>query len=129
MSLMIFTNGTTYYGKYYHEIRKMLAPDSMASNKILGTTMTWDVLITYLIKANAGLFALSSFFILGNQRTLGAITLIFAVGMVLATKDNPFMQSNLKSIYRESEQRSLDFIKHLSALGAALLLLVGDTLQ
>jgi hypothetical protein len=98
MSLMIFTNGTTYYGKYYHEIRKMLVPDSMASNKVLGTTVTWDVLITYLIKANAGLFALSSFFILGNQRTLGAVTLILAIGMVLATKDNPFMQSNLKSI-------------------------------
>jgi hypothetical protein len=31
MSLMIFTNGTSYYGKYYHEIRKMLVPDSMAS--------------------------------------------------------------------------------------------------
>ena len=40
MSLMIFTNGTTYYGKYYHEIRKMLVPDSMASNKVLGTTVT-----------------------------------------------------------------------------------------
>jgi hypothetical protein len=98
LSLMIFMNGTSYYGKYYHEIRKMLAPDSMASHKALGTALTWDTLITYMIKANSGLFALSSIFILGNQRTLGAITLILAVAMVLATKDNPFMHSNLKSI-------------------------------
>ena len=98
MSLMIFTNGTSYYGKYYHEMRKMLVPDSMASQQILGYALTWDNLITYLIKGNALLFALSSFFILGNQRSMGAITLILAVAMVLATKDNPFMKSNLKSI-------------------------------
>ena len=65
MSLMIFTNRTSYCGKYYHDMRKKLAPDSMRIQKVLGTDLTWDTLITYLIKANVGLFTLSSIFILG----------------------------------------------------------------
>lgn len=101
MGIMIYFNGDNYYNKYYHAVRKMYMPDSMGSHKAFGSALTWDQFITYLIKFNAGLFLSSGIFIIGNQRVAGAVTLFLAVAMVLATKDNPFLQSNLKSIQRE----------------------------
>jgi hypothetical protein len=98
MGIMIHFNGDNYYNKYYHAVRKMQYPDSMGSHLAFGTSLTWDQLITYLIKLDAGLFIMSGVFIFGNQRGAGALTLFLAVSLVLATKDNPFLQSNLKSI-------------------------------
>lgn len=60
----------------------------------------------------------------GKMGKIGALLLVLAVSFVLATKDNPFLSSNLKSIKNDQGQRNLDFMKHISCLGAALLMLV-----
>ena len=49
--------------------------------------------------------------------------LIIATIFVLAKKDNPWLDSNLKSIKSEAGQRQFDFLKNLSVIGAALILL------
>lgn len=104
----------------------MVAPDSLPSHKPFGLPYTYDQLVTYSIKADAILFILSGLSILTNQKKEGAVLLIMATWFVLATKDNPFLDSNLKSIKSESSQRQFDFLKHLSVLGSALLLLIAE---
>lgn len=66
---------------------------------------------------------LSGFFIISNQRKLGGFLMIIAMVFILMTKDNPFIVSHLKSINKEKNQRAIDFLKHISLVGAALLLL------
>ena len=68
MGFIIYANGDNYYNKYYHAVRKMLLPDSMGSHLVMGTSLTWDTVITNIIKVNAFLFAVSGALILGNQR-------------------------------------------------------------
>lgn len=119
----MLTNGFIYYEKYVHAVRKMLVPESLPSHKPFGLSFTYDQLIIYLIKADAILFILSGLSIIANQKKEGALLLILATLFVLATKDNPFLESNLKSIKSEAGQRQFDFLKHLSVLGSALLLL------
>lgn len=46
-----------------------------------------------------------------------------AMAFVLLTKDNPFLQSNLKTIKSEQGQRERDFVKHLGIVGAAFFML------
>ncbi len=91
MAIMTYFNGENYFNKYYHAVRKMMLPDSMGSQLAFGTSLTWDQVISILIKFNAMLFAASGLLILGNQRVGGAFALILAVSMVLATKDNPWL--------------------------------------
>ena len=59
-----------------------------------------------------------------NQRYMGGIMLVAAVGFVIITKDNPLLRSNMKSIQREHNQRVMDCIRDLGLIGAALLFMV-----
>jgi len=102
---MLMMQGYVYYEKYVHAVRKMVFPDSLPSHKPFGLPYTYDQLVTYSIKADAILFILSGLSILTNQKKEGAVLLIMATWFVLATKDNPFLDSNLKSIKSESSQR------------------------
>ena len=124
MGCFIYMNGVHVYDKYLHAVRKMFLPDSYGSQTALSTQITYDQLNQYLIKFDGILFVLSGLLIAFNKRKVGALLLFIALAFVLATKDNPFIKSNLKSIQNEQNQRTMDFIKHISLLGAAFLLAV-----
>jgi uncharacterized membrane protein YphA (DoxX/SURF4 family) len=126
MGYSMFNGGFIHYEKYVHAVRKMFFPDSFPSHKPFGLQFTWEQLVTYLIRADAALLMLSGLLILTNQSKQGGFLLILALLFILATKDNPFLQSNLKSIKNEQGQRTFDFIKHLSAIGASLILIFAD---
>eukprot|EP00349_Pseudokeronopsis_sp_Brazil_P003047 CAMPEP_0202957556 /NCGR_PEP_ID=MMETSP1396-20130829/1923_1 /ASSEMBLY_ACC=CAM_ASM_000872 /TAXON_ID= /ORGANISM="Pseudokeronopsis sp., Strain Brazil" /LENGTH=138 /DNA_ID=CAMNT_0049675083 /DNA_START=1 /DNA_END=417 /DNA_ORIENTATION=- len=115
---------TRLYNKYLHALRKSFLPESMGNDlaPFPVIQLSYEQMFTYLIKADAYLFMLSGFLII-SQKKLGAIFLILATLFVLATRDNPFIESNLKSVQMEQEQRQLDFVKHLGLIGGALILL------
>ena len=77
------------------------------------------------MKGDAALFALSGLLLLLNQRTMGATLMIIAVTFILATKDNPFLTtgSRASSPTADYNQRVIDFFKHLSLIGVALLVI------
>ena len=77
-----------------------------------------------MIKADGLLFIFSGILILADRKVAGALTLLLAVSFVLLTKDNPWIKSNLKTINNERNQRGLDFMKDLSLIGGAILLLL-----
>lgn len=101
----------------------MFLPETQGSQKVFGD-VTYEQLNHYLIQADGVLFMLSGLLILINKRKAGALLLVAAMAFILTTKDNPFLQSNLKSIKLEQETRSKNFIKHLGVIGGVLLLLI-----
>ena len=123
MGYVIFTQGHNVYDKYLHAFRKQFLPDTSATAKVVGS-ITWEELNKYLIRVVGALFSLSGLLFLVNKRGQGAWLLFIALTFVLLTKDNPFLQSNLKSIKSEQGQRNKDFVKHLSVLGVGLMMLV-----
>ena len=124
--LMIIINGTATYNNYLHSLRKMYLPYSTGSHKVpYLETITYDELNQYLIKGFGSLFMLSGFLILLNRKIIGSIFLIIAMAFILVTKDNPWIESNMTSIQKEKNQRLWDFLKHISVVGAAFLLM-GD---
>ena len=122
MGFLIFMNGHYVYDKYLHAFRKQFLPDSHGSQTVLGL-LTWEDLNRHLIHADGLLFIISGLLLLFNKKKTGACILLFAIFFVLCTKDNPFLTSNLKSIQNEKGQRMKDFIKHISVVGAVLLML------
>jgi hypothetical protein len=85
--------------------------------------ITFEQLNHYLIKGDGALFMLSGLLILINCKKLGAFTLILAVSFILATKDNPYLHSIMKSIQKEKQEKLTSILKHLSLIGAAFLLM------
>ena len=60
-----------------------------------------------------------------NKNCMGGFLLILAMSFVLATKDNPWIESHLEAVKKERNQRITDFLKHISVVGAAFIL-IGD---
>ena len=117
--LMLTSKGHMMFEKYVHGFRKQHLSDTHGSHQVFGV-ISWNALTVHLIQADGILFILSGVFLLLNKRSSAALMLIVALAFVLATKDNPVMQSNLKSIANEQAQRLKDFCKHASLIGAAV---------
>ena len=101
----------------------MYLPGLKASDKAFGLHLTFNELNDFAVKADGVIFILSGFLLILNWRKLGGFLLIIAMTFVLATKDNPWIESNVISIEKEKNQRFMDFLKNLSVIGAALLIM------
>ena len=85
--------------------------------------ITFEGLNKMIVKGDAALFALSGLLLLINQRRLGAVFLIVAASFILLTKDNVYLRTGTKVNQADYNQRVVDFFKHLSLIGAALILI------
>ncbi len=86
--------------------------------------MKWEELNLYLIKAEGLLFVASGIFILFNKRCMGGFLLAIAVIVLLIIKDNPWVRhSEMKTVKRERNEKINDFLKNLSILGSAILIM------
>lgn len=73
------------------------------------------------------MFMVAGLLLIMNSRKLGGFLLIIAMAFVLATKDNPWIESNVISIQKDKNQRLMDFLKNLSVVGAALLVMTDNS--
>ena len=78
-----------------------------------------------IIYVFAGLFILSSIFLVLNKKALSGITIILTSVFMMATKDNFWIKSDVSAINRESKDRLEWFITDISFIGVALILLGG----
>eukprot|EP00347_Sterkiella_histriomuscorum_P021944 403332228 len=126
MGYHMYNHGHSLYNKHLHALRKLALPDSQGSSLVPGIGITYENLNQQIVKGDAALFALSGLLLILNQRKLGAMFMILAISFILLTKDNFMLKSGApgsKVNQTEQNQRVLDFFKHLSLIGAALLII------
>ncbi len=100
-------------------------PGSVSSERVIsGYSATWEELNLYLIKGEGFLFIFSGLLLLANKRCLGSLILVFAMNFLLIVKDNPWIRHNsLKTSLKEKDEKFNDFLKNLSLLGSAFILM------
>jgi hypothetical protein len=119
----IFTTDYHSYSKNLHDLRRLVLPDSQGHHEAFGLGITFEQLNQYLLQVDGLLFLTSAFFVFFNFRFLGGFFLIVAEVFLLMTKDNPFLHSTMLSSQAERNQKCNDVLKHMSFIGAALLLM------
>lgn len=86
--------------------------------------MTWEEFNRYLIQTEAATLIVSGLLLLMNRKCTGSLLLSAAVIFILVVKDYPWLRhSMMKSAVRERNERIVDFLKNISLLGAACLLM------
>ena len=59
-----------------------------------------------------------------NKRCVGGSLLILAVALIIVVKDNPWRRhSSMKTKAREINERTGDFLKNLSLIGSAMIMM------
>ncbi len=67
---------------------------------------------------------MSGLLILLNRRCLGSLLLVIAVSFILIVKDNPWIKhSSMKTVNKEVNEKFNDFVRNLSLLGSAFILM------
>ena len=103
-SEIIGENGERIYNKYFHASRKMLLPDTKPGDaSFFGGAVTWNEFNLSLINLHGSFYIASGAMILSGRKTLGSIFLIFACIIMMASKDNPWLQSDVAAINREKD--------------------------
>ncbi len=125
LGLQTLFSGQESYDQNLHELRKTYLPGTHAADAVfIGGNLKWEELNLYLIKAEGALFLLSGLLILLNAKCMGSFFLTIAVLFILIVKDNPWLRhSALKSLQRERNEKISDFLKNLSMLGSAMLIM------
>ncbi|CDW74289.1 UNKNOWN [Stylonychia lemnae] len=118
----MFQNGHQIYNRYLHALRKLILPESQGSGLVPLIGITFERLNQIIIKFDGALFVTSGLLILIQKQAMGSKMLIVAVIFILLTKDNPFLKTNDKLYGLDQSQRILEFLKHLSLIGVALII-------
>ena len=125
MGLQTLFNGQESYEHSLHELRKSYLPTVHADQYVCsGFKVTWVALNVYFIKTLASVLLLSGILILLNKRCLGGCLLVLSVSLIIIVKDNPWQRHDIsKTRYREFNEKLSDFLRNLSLLGSAFVLM------
>lgn len=125
LGLNLLIHGQETLEQNLHELRLTYKPDSLSTHAVCsGTTLTWEELNRKTIQAEGALFIFSGILILLNVKCFGSFLLTLAVFGLIGIKDYPWLRhSSMKSTLRERNDKFIDFLKNVSMLGAAFLLM------
>ena len=122
---IINESGERVYLKYMHAARKMYLPHSKPGDKSIIPSQTWNEFSLSIINLMGAFMVSAGAILLAGRKELGCIFLINAILIMMATKDNPFIKSDVAAINREKDLRMEWFMTDVSLLGVCLILAGG----
>ena len=120
-----FESGERNYNKYLHSLRKMQLEKSKPTEPSPSPGMTWNDLNLVIIQVLGGLLIGAGAMNLIGQKFVSALLIIQASLLMAASKDNPWLKSDVAAINREKDMRMEWFVTDVSLIGVALIFIGG----
>lgn len=120
MASQMIQSGHAHFGQYFHAYRRMLLPGS--TNRINEST-TYDDHFQTAVAVQGVLMGLAGVLIMFGSRTYGPLLLIWQMLFLMALQDNPFATEHIKPAPKNKSYKWADATRHVSVIGAALLIM------